>query len=80
MNKMVEAAAASNEHYLARLVEEADQVLGSYHQHQADLETLDALARGSAVPDNPIEEQAKEIVLTYQIRLAQAEEQHLASN
>lgn len=71
MHKMLEAANQSNEHAIARFVEEADQVMGSYQAYCEDLAVLEALAKGATTPANSLESQIKEVYLAYQVKSQQ---------
>lgn len=77
MHKMLEAANASNEHAIARLVEEADLILGPYQAYRDDVAAIEALAKGTVAPANPLEDQVKEIELAYQAQFQELQAKFL---
>jgi hypothetical protein len=79
MHQMMEAANKSNEHSIGRLVEEADQILGSYQNYRSDLAALEALAKRTASDADPLAAQVKEIELDYQTKLQELQAKFLIS-
>lgn len=78
MHKMLDASNASTEHAIARLVEEADLILGPYQEYRNDVAAIEALAKGTATPANLLEDQVKEIELAYQAKVQELQTKFLA--
>jgi len=79
MHKMLEAANNSNEHAIGRFVEEADQIMGPYQAYREDIAALEALAKGTTSPTNPLESQVKEVYLAYQSKSQQLVSKYLTT-